>query len=91
MHDIKDYEAMANLCFSDADREWASGCAETLIKSFDELEKLDVQNIEPLITVLNIKTVLRDDVAVKDFSHDELISNAPLQYDGYFQVPKTVG
>ena len=91
MHNINDYEAMAKLSFSEADREWASACADALIKSFDVLDKIDVQNIEPLITVLDIKTVLRNDIAEKHVTREELLANAPEQNDGYFQVPKTVG
>ena len=82
---------MANFSFSEADREWALESAEMLINVFDELEKIEVLDIEPLITVLDIKTVLRDDVTEKCFTQEELLSNAPEQYDGYFQVPKTIG
>jgi len=90
MKNIKDFEAMAKLSFSEAHREWATGCADGLIESFSELDTVEVQDIDPLITVLDVKTVLRHDVAVKQFSTDEILSNAPEQYDGYFQVPKAV-
>jgi aspartyl/glutamyl-tRNA(Asn/Gln) amidotransferase C subunit len=41
--------------------------------------------------VLNLQNVLREDAAKKLLSREELLSNAPEQYDGYFQVPGTLG
>ena len=90
MFDIKNYESMAKLSLQEAERAFISDCANMLIKSFDELKKIDTSNIEPLITVLNINNVLREDIAAKYMSREELLSGAPEQYDGYFQVPKTL-
>jgi Asp-tRNA(Asn)/Glu-tRNA(Gln) amidotransferase C subunit len=33
---------------------------------------------------------MREDIAVKTISRDELLESAPEQYGGYFQVPRTV-
>jgi len=41
--------------------------------------------------VLDIKNVMREDVAVKHIPREDLLAGAPQEYDGYFQVPKTVG
>ena len=90
MFDIKNYESMAKFCLQESERAFLSDCANILIKSFDEMEEIDTDNIEPLITVLNIKNVLREDISAKYMSREELLSNAPEQYDGYFQVPKTL-
>lgn len=89
MIDIRKYEGMAKVSLSETERNWVSSCAELLLKSFDELEKIDT-DAEPLITVLDIKNVFREDVASKIISREELLSNAPEQYDGYIQVPKTL-
>ncbi|HBN85056.1 MAG TPA: Asp-tRNA(Asn)/Glu-tRNA(Gln) amidotransferase GatCAB subunit C [Clostridiales bacterium] len=89
MIDIRDYEAMEKLSLSEAERNWVSSCAELLLKSFDELEKIEA-DVDPLITVLDILNIFREDVAVKKVSREEILSNAPEQYDGYIQVPKTL-
>ena len=91
MKDINDYEAIAKLKLSDAERELISAGVEMLTGSFKALESVDTSSTEPLVTVLDICNVLRDDVApVKTISRDELLSGAPEQYNGYFQVPKTL-
>jgi len=58
-----------------------------LIESFSALSKIDTNGVEPLVSVLGINNVLREDLSEKLISRDELLSNAPEQYDGYFQVP----
>ena len=90
MRDIKDYEAMVKLNLSETERGWASDRADMLIESFKELEDIDCIGVEPLVTVLEIQNVLREDVTKKFISREELLSNAPEQSDGYFQVPKTL-
>ncbi len=67
-----------------------SAYAGILEDSFAELATADTEGVTPLVTVLDLKNVLRDDIAAKMLSREELLSNAPEQYDGYFQVPKTL-
>jgi len=90
MENIKNYEAMAKLDLPEDERRWVSGRADMLIGSFSQLENIDTSGVEPLVTVLNIKNVFRDDVGTKMLSREELLANAPEQYEGYFQVPKTL-
>ena len=54
------------------------------------MEKVDTDGVEPLVTVLDLKNVLREDVSSQLVSRDTLLENAPEEYDGYFQVPKTI-
>jgi aspartyl/glutamyl-tRNA(Asn/Gln) amidotransferase C subunit len=42
------------------------------------------------VTVLDLQNVLREDIPSKTVTRDELMKNAPAEYDGYFQVPKTL-
>ena len=90
MNNIKQYEEMAKLDLPDSERGQISSIADMLIKSFGELDKKDTSNIEPLVTVLDVQNVLREDICIKNISREELLANAPEQYDGYFQVPKTI-
>lgn len=90
MQNIKDYEAAAKLDLPDDERQWVLSCAEMLIQSFQALGDVDTFHVEPLVTVLDIRNVLREDISVKEISLDDLLSNAPEQYDGYFQAPKTL-
>ena len=90
MENIKDYEAMAKLDLCDTERKEISDLADKLVKSFDAFSDIDTTGTEPMFTVLDICNVLREDVSVKMLSRDELLANAPMQHDGYFQAPKTI-
>ena len=87
---VNEYEAMAMLDLQNEERTLLEERINELIKGFSKLEQLDTTSVQPLVSVLDIKNVLRDDVTVKTISRDEILENAPEQYDGYFQVPGTL-
>lgn len=90
MIDIKSYEAMSKLNLPEEERSQISAWADMLMTDFDAFSDIDTSDTEPLYTVLDVKNVLREDISVKMLSREELLENAPMQYDGYFQVPKTL-
>lgn len=90
MMNIEAFEAMAKLSLTENERDRIGNRIDSLMQGFDELAGIDTSNVEPMMTVLDIHNVLREDVAVKNISREDIMSNAPEQYDGYFQVPKTL-
>ena len=90
MENIYDYEAMAKLKLSEDEKGKANDFIKILLDSFNALETVNVDNTSPLVSVLNLNNILREDKADKMISREELLSNAPQQHDGYFQVPKTL-
>lgn len=87
---LSSYENMAKLSLTEDIRKWVVDSFNILEESFKKLESVDTEGVEPLFTVLDLKNVLREDVSAKFIERDELLSNAPEEYDGYFQVPKTL-
>ena len=51
---------------------------------------LDTENVERMVHVMPILTVVREDVVVKKFTREELQAGAPETMDGYWQVPRLV-
>jgi len=90
MLDIKEYEAMAMLDLPDHERERLSKRLKDLADSFTVLKRVDTDNVAPLVTVLDLNNVMREDKTEKLLARNEILSNAPEQYDGYFQVPGTL-
>lgn len=62
------------------------------LKMFENLEKLDLEDIEPLHQVTGLETVLRDDKVVKEymFTQSQALKNAQRTYQGYFVVPRVI-
>lgn len=59
----------------------------------DELASLDAvntENVERMVHVMPIYTVVREDVVIKNFEREELQKGAPETTDGYWQVPRLV-
>ena len=56
----------------------------------DVLNAIDTENVERMVQVMPIFTVVREDVVIKKFTRDELQSGAPETMDGYWQVPRLV-
>ena len=90
MPDIKEFENMVMLDLPEDERELLGARLKALDKSFAQIQQVDTEAVEPLVTVLDLRNVLREDTADKLLSRDELLSSAPEQYDGYFKVPGTL-
>jgi len=90
LQNINSCQAMAKLNLPDNEQAWISGHAEKLTAGFTALDGIDTVGLEPLVTVLEAQNVLREDASAKMLPREELLANAPEQYDGYFQVPKTL-
>ena len=85
-----DYERMAMLDLSDTERVRLMECFDEITSGFAVLDDFDVSEVEPLVSVLDLHNVMREDVAVKFISRDELLKNAPESNDGYFLVPAAI-
>ncbi len=54
------------------------------------LEAIDTANIERMVHVMPIDTVVREDVVVKRFEREDLQLGAPETDEGYWCVPKVM-
>ena len=90
MGDISDYESMAMLDLSETEREALKERLDAICDDLDALELYDTSGVKPLVSVLDIRNVMREDVPEKLVKREELLGNAPEQHDGYFQVPATI-
>jgi aspartyl-tRNA(Asn)/glutamyl-tRNA(Gln) amidotransferase subunit C len=60
----------------------------TILEYIDQLETLDTSGIEPMMHVLDVANVYREDTVGESLSQEDAFKNAP-QTDGeYFLVPK---
>ena len=70
---------------------------DIIVSMFGELEEkeeklaaYDLENVEPMVHVISLTNVLREDECIKKFSRDDLQKDAPEEMDGYWQVPRLV-
>src|SRR3972149_4678806 len=62
-----------------------------IIEYFDQLKKLDTENVPPMTHAVPIENVLREDQVKESLLQEEALQNAPEKKESYFQVPKVVG
>ena len=87
MIDISKYEAMAKFNLPSEEAAEIRENVDRLLREFSAISHVDTEGTEPLMTVLDTFNVMREDIPSIYISRDELLENAPAQYDGYFQVP----
>ena len=70
---------------------------ESVISFFDKrdseleiLNTIDTANVERMVHVMPIDTVVREDVVVKMFEREDLQAQAPETDEGYWCVPKVM-
>ena len=54
------------------------------------MDAIDTENVERMVHVMPMTTVVREDKEIKLFTRDELQKSAPESYEGYWQVPRLV-
>ena len=59
-------------------------------KEVHGLDVIQTEDVERMVHVMPMTNVIREDVAKKDFTRDQLQEDAPESYDGYWQVPRLV-
>ena len=61
-----------------------------MLGGFDALGEVDTAGVEPLVSVLPLRNVMRPDEVRQSFTRAQLLANAPKKTDEAFVVPKTV-
>ena len=90
MREFTDYESMAMLDLSESERLGLKERFNEITGGFSALDAYDTSGAKPMVTVLDLYNVLREDISAKLMPRDELLKNAPEQHDGYFQVPAAI-
>ena len=83
-------EKLNQLSLDDAQKEAVLGFFAKQDAEIAKLSAIDTEQVERMVHVMPIMTVVREDVEKKLFTRDELQRSAPETVDGYWQVPRLV-
>lgn len=83
-------ERLNQLRLSDEQRESVLAFFAQQESRHAQLDALNTDNVERMVHVMPIMTVVREDIERKLFTRDELQKGAPETMDGYWQVPRLV-
>lgn len=87
---IKQIAVLAKLTVTEAEVERYVPQMKKILDHFSELESLDTQHVDPLITPVDLKSYMREDIAVKNISTEELLETAPEKVGALFKVPPVI-
>ena len=86
--DVADVALLSRLEFSESELETFTGQMDAILQYAEVLNKVNVENVEPMAHVLPLKNVMRVDEVKPSLQRELALFNAPEQENGYFKVPK---
>ena len=81
---------LARLKLTDSEIQKISEQISAVLENFKELQAVDTDGVEPLVTPTEMSMTLRDDVVKREVVLDEIMANAPQRAGNLFKVPPVV-
>jgi aspartyl-tRNA(Asn)/glutamyl-tRNA(Gln) amidotransferase subunit C len=89
--DVEHVAALARLGLSDEEKERMRDQLSVILESIAALEEVDTSSVPPTAQVISVVNVMRDDEVRPSLPVDVVLSNAPRQSDGFFEVHTPLG
>jgi len=86
--DVQYVADLAQLTLDDEAKERLVGELSAILGHMDKLNELDTSDVEPMMHVLEMTNVLREDEVAASLDRDTALMNAPKSDGEYFLVPK---
>jgi len=91
MEDLLDMlEKVNQLSLTDEEKATAAGYFAATEKDFAAFSAVDTDGVEPMVHVMPLENVLREDVSSQPFTREDLQKGAPEAEDGYWEVPRLI-
>jgi len=88
--DVERIEELAELSLTEEEKEELGEDLDRILDHFQKLEELDTEGVEPLMHILDVKNVVREDRREESLPREEALKNAPKTSGGFFQVPRVI-
>lgn len=87
---VKRIASLAKLKIDDDKVEDVEGEFNKILDWIEQLNEVDTNHVEPLLSVNDENLRLREDKVTDGNQRDAVLANAPVSSYGYFVVPKVV-
>ena len=81
---------LARIRVSDDEQNSLAGELNQIMTWIEQLNEVDTNGVEPMVSVGAIKLPMREDVVTDGNYPEKVLANAPEGRDGFFTVPKVV-
>jgi aspartyl-tRNA(Asn)/glutamyl-tRNA(Gln) amidotransferase subunit C len=87
---VKRVAHLARIAVSDEEVDALRGELNAILGFVDQLIEVDVDGVEAMTAVIDIKMKQREDVVTEGDNADKVVVNAPARDNNFFAVPKVV-
>jgi aspartyl-tRNA(Asn)/glutamyl-tRNA(Gln) amidotransferase subunit C len=91
INDVEHVAKLARLELTDAEKEKFAHHLNDILTYVAKLNELDTSNVEPLLHVIELSNVTREDRSRPSMPREDLLANAPSRTEEFFKVPKVIG
>lgn len=88
--DVRKIAFLARIRVPDDRLEPLAGELNNIVGWVEQLQEVDTDGVEPMTSVVDIETPMRDDVVSDGNVTEKVLANAPDRNDAFFGVPKVV-
>jgi aspartyl-tRNA(Asn)/glutamyl-tRNA(Gln) amidotransferase subunit C len=88
--EMEHLKQLARLDLTPEETQQMQGDLNTILGYFEKLNELDTEGVEEMQRPIALVNVMRDDLPGPMFTHEQAMSLAVEQEDGFFKVPRTV-
>ena len=82
---------LARLALTPDEIERTTSQLGAMLEHFADIERLDLDDVEPMTQPYPLRNVLRADVVQPGLDRDEVLAAAPDAFEGRFRVPPIIG
>ena len=87
---VKRVARLARIAVTDGEAEDLKGSLNAILGFVEQLNEVEVEGVEPMVSVVPIAMKKRDDAVTDGGKADDVTANAPESDDHFFVVPKVV-
>ena len=89
-NDVKVVASLSRLNIRDDEISDVTAQLDKFLTYVENLQAIDTEKIEPTTYPLPMQNIFRADEVKPSLNRELALSNAPLQEDGYFKVPRVL-
>lgn len=87
---VRKVARLARIAVPEERLETIAGELNGILSWIEQLNEVDVEGVEPMMTPVAMSLPLREDVVTDGGIREKVLANAPKTEDGFFVVPKVV-
>ena len=87
---LEELEKVNQLSLTQEEKDFVKGFFDKVSSEMASFSEIDTKDVEPMVYVMPLKNVLREDESSQPFTREDLQKGAPEAEDGYWEVPRLI-